>query len=106
MTLEPKMTVGADMLAASMFRERMTRELERMVAPLSELVGGCEVGALRPRSSSSLLPGQPTSCVSLSAEVWVALGYYALLRNQPVRANHLAAKVRTKSATNYNLSLR
>ncbi|KAF4514154.1 UNVERIFIED_CONTAM: hypothetical protein B566_EDAN019255 [Ephemera danica] len=96
MTLEPKMTVGVDMLAAAMYREKQTRDLERLVAPLGELVGGPDAGALRSRTSATLLlPGQHAALLATSLaapEVWVALGYYALLRNQPVRANHLVTK--------------
>ncbi|KAF4517581.1 hypothetical protein B566_EDAN008570 [Ephemera danica] len=102
MTLEPKMTVGVDMLAAAMYREKQTRDLERLVAPLGELVGGPDAGALRSRTSATLLlPGQHAALLATSLaapEVWVALGYYALLRNQPVRANHLVTKTKSRLA--------
>jgi len=84
---EPSASAGLDMRAHCLFREKRTRELERLVAPLLDSVSAAMVSPC----NRSLL-SQPL----LSAhgpEAWVAVGYYALMRTQPVRANHLAVKV-------------
>jgi hypothetical protein len=84
---DPTSTAGLDMRAHCLYREKRSRELERLVAPLLDSVSSAIISPC----NRSLL-SQPL----LSAhgpEVWVAVGYYALMRNQPVRANHLAVKV-------------
>lgn len=73
--LEPRQWAGLDVRAHCLYREKRGCELQRLVAPLLEGVLGA------------------------GPEAWVAVGYYALLRKQPVRANHLAARANTLCAS-------
>lgn len=79
--LEPRRWAGLDVRAHCLYREKRGCELQRLVAPLLEGVLGT--------GSSQPLAGP---------EAWVAVGYYALLRKQPVRANHLAVRANSLCA--------
>ncbi|CAB3384595.1 Hypothetical predicted protein [Cloeon dipterum] len=85
---DPTVSAGLDVRAHCLYREKRTKELEKLVAPLADSVSAPMVSPC----NRSLL-SEATLGVH-GPEVWVAVGWYALARSQPVRANHLAARAK------------